>query len=189
MTRTTPDLAPPSPKLRATSASTYEPRQIWSVSGPQTQRLFSGIGFRTWSPLTPGRDLHFRKHYSSDSSVPEENFFDLGSEIIKEAITKGDPSFLPNPLSYLKSEIRSATLSIWQDNWNNVETGRSTHDIVPRVPKRPVEWNREELMFVTGQGPFPSFLHRFNLRTHDNCSYGEKGDPMHYATKCRFALS
>ncbi|GBM50524.1 hypothetical protein AVEN_160746-1 [Araneus ventricosus] len=44
-------------------------------------------------------------------------------------------------------------------------------------------------MFVTGHGPFPSYLHRFNLRTHDNCSCGEKGDPMYYATKCRFTLS
>ncbi|GBL84308.1 hypothetical protein AVEN_118679-1 [Araneus ventricosus] len=44
-------------------------------------------------------------------------------------------------------------------------------------------------MFVTGHGPFPSYLHRFNLRTHDNCSCGEKGYPMHYATKCRFILS
>ncbi|GBN60950.1 hypothetical protein AVEN_185690-1, partial [Araneus ventricosus] len=37
---------------------------------------------------------------------------------------------------------------------------------------------REELMFVTGHGPFPSYLHRFNLRTHDNCLRGEKGDPI-----------
>ncbi|GBN67980.1 hypothetical protein AVEN_80132-1 [Araneus ventricosus] len=44
-------------------------------------------------------------------------------------------------------------------------------------------------MFVTGHGSFPSYLHRFNLRTHDNCSCGEKGDPMHYATKCPFTLS
>ncbi|GBM94049.1 hypothetical protein AVEN_124550-1 [Araneus ventricosus] len=44
-------------------------------------------------------------------------------------------------------------------------------------------------MSVTGHGPFPSYLHRFNLRAHDNCSCGEKGDPMHYATKCRFILS
>ncbi|GBN81380.1 hypothetical protein AVEN_161539-1 [Araneus ventricosus] len=76
-----------------------------------------------------------------------------------------------------------------QDNWDNGETGRSTHDIVPRVSNKPVGWNREEIMFVTGHGPFPSYLHRFNLRTRDNCSCGEKGDPMHYATKCRFTLS
>ncbi|GBM45726.1 hypothetical protein AVEN_156759-1 [Araneus ventricosus] len=90
--------------------------------------------------------------------------------------------------SLLKSGIRSAALSIWQDNWDNGETGRSTHDIVPRVSNKPVGWNREKLMFVTGHGPFPSYLHRFNLRTHGNRSYGEIGDPMHYATKCRFTL-
>ncbi|GBM62753.1 hypothetical protein AVEN_89865-1 [Araneus ventricosus] len=88
-----------------------------------------------------------------------------------------------------KSEIKSDALSIWQDNWDNGETDRSTHDIVTRVSNKPVGWNREEIMFVTGHGPFPSYLHRFNLRTHDNCSCGEKGDPIHYATKCRFTLS
>ncbi|GBN40880.1 hypothetical protein AVEN_70917-1 [Araneus ventricosus] len=66
----------------------------------------------------------------------------LGNEcadkLAKEAITKGDPFFLPKPLSYLKSEIKSAALSIWQDNWDNGETGRSTHDIVPRVSNKPV---------------------------------------------------
>ncbi|GBL87832.1 hypothetical protein AVEN_192017-1 [Araneus ventricosus] len=114
---------------------------------------------------------------------------ECADQLAKEAITKGDPCFLPKPLSYLKSEIRSAALSIWQDNWDNGETVRSTHDIVPRVTNKPVGWNREELMFVTGHGPFLSYLHRFNLRTHDNCSCGENGDPMHHATKCRFTLS
>ncbi|GBM27304.1 hypothetical protein AVEN_222380-1 [Araneus ventricosus] len=93
-------------------------------------------------------------------------------QLAKEAITKGDPFFLPKLLSYLKYEIRSAALSIWQDNWDNEETVRCTHDIVSRVSNKPVGWYREELMFVTGHGPFPSCLHRFNLRTHDNCSCG-----------------
>ncbi|GBN00258.1 hypothetical protein AVEN_160122-1 [Araneus ventricosus] len=44
-------------------------------------------------------------------------------------------------------------------------------------------------MFIIGHGPFPSYLHRFNLRTHDKCSCEEIGDPMHYATKYRFTLS
>ncbi|GBO39416.1 hypothetical protein AVEN_55597-1, partial [Araneus ventricosus] len=80
---------------------------------------------------------------------------ECADQLAKEAITKGNPFFLPKPLSYLKSEIKSAALSIWQDNWNNGETGRSTHDIVPRVSNKPVGWNGEELMFVTGHGPFP----------------------------------
>ncbi|GBM28962.1 hypothetical protein AVEN_232052-1 [Araneus ventricosus] len=83
----------------------------------------------------------------------------------------------------------SAALSVWEGNWDNRETARSKHDIVPRVSNKPVGWHREELMFVTGHGLFTSYLHRFNLRTHDSCSCGEKGDPMHYVTKCRFTLS
>ncbi|GBL97100.1 hypothetical protein AVEN_254136-1 [Araneus ventricosus] len=103
---------------------------------------------------------------------------ECADQLAKEAITKGDPFFLPKPHSYLKSEIRSAALSIWQDNWDNGETERSTQDIVPRVSNKPVGWKREELIFFTGHGTFPSYLHRFNLRTHDNCLCGEKGDPM-----------
>ncbi|GBL87300.1 hypothetical protein AVEN_270557-1 [Araneus ventricosus] len=115
---------------------------------------------------------------------------ECADQLAKEAITKGDPFFPPKPLSYLKSEIRLAALSIWQDNWDNGETGRSTHDIVPGISNKTVEWYREELMFVTRHEPFPSsYLHPFNLRTHDNCSCGEEGDSMHYATKCRFTLS
>ncbi|GBL82502.1 hypothetical protein AVEN_252619-1 [Araneus ventricosus] len=60
---------------------------------------------------------------------------------------------------------RSSALIIWQDNWNNGETGSSTHNLVPRVSNKPVGWNREELMFVTGHGPFPSYLRRFKHMT------------------------
>ncbi|GBM74163.1 hypothetical protein AVEN_206700-1 [Araneus ventricosus] len=87
---------------------------------------------------------------------------ECADELAKDAITKGDSFFLANPLSFLKSEIKPAALSIWQDNWNNGETGRSTHDIVPIVSNKPVGWNREELMFVTGHGSFPSYLQSSN---------------------------
>ncbi|GBM36484.1 hypothetical protein AVEN_249676-1 [Araneus ventricosus] len=87
---------------------------------------------------------------------------ECADQLTKEAITKGDPFFLPKKLSYLKSEIRSAALSIWRDNWDNGETGHSTHDIVSRVSNKPVGWNVEELIFVTGQGPFPSYLQSSN---------------------------
>ncbi|GBN14699.1 hypothetical protein AVEN_54955-1 [Araneus ventricosus] len=53
---------------------------------------------------------------------------ECADQLAKEAITKGDPCLLPKPLSHLKSEIRSAAFSIRQDNWDNGETGRSTHD-------------------------------------------------------------
>ncbi|GBN48509.1 hypothetical protein AVEN_7894-1, partial [Araneus ventricosus] len=44
---------------------------------------------------------------------------EFADQLAKEAITKGDPFLLPKPLSYLKAKIKSAALSIWQDNWDN----------------------------------------------------------------------
>ncbi|GBM11404.1 hypothetical protein AVEN_275194-1 [Araneus ventricosus] len=87
---------------------------------------------------------------------------ECADQLAKGTITKGDSFFLPKPLFYLNSEIRSAALSIWQDNWDNGETGSSTHHIVPRVSNKPVGWNREELLFVTGHWPFPSYLQSSN---------------------------
>ncbi|GBN88153.1 Endothelial zinc finger protein induced by tumor necrosis factor alpha [Araneus ventricosus] len=87
----------------------------------------------------------------------------IGNECADQrSYLKSNPFFLPEPLSYLKYEIKSAVLNIWQDNWDNGETGRSTHDIVPRVSNKPVGWNREEIMFATGHRPFPSYLQSSN---------------------------
>ncbi|GBM20908.1 hypothetical protein AVEN_253712-1 [Araneus ventricosus] len=173
MTRTTPELT--------SSLQTSTPYQREDVRPPaydltcsrsHTRRFFSRLRFRN----PPAEGLPPRPLGCGNKECADQ--------LAKEAISKGDPFFLPKPLSYLKSEIKSAALNIWQDNWDNEETGLSTHDIVPRVSNKPIGWNREEIMFVTGHGPFLSYLHLFNLLTHDNCSCGEKGDPMHYATKC-----
>ncbi|GBN74277.1 hypothetical protein AVEN_146463-1 [Araneus ventricosus] len=54
MTRTTSELAPPSPNFRATPtggrlATTYD----LACNRPHTRRIFSGIGFRTCDPPVP----------------------------------------------------------------------------------------------------------------------------------------
>ncbi|GBN60308.1 hypothetical protein AVEN_139406-1, partial [Araneus ventricosus] len=54
MTRTAPELAPPSPNFRATPrggrlATAYD----LACNRPHTRRIFSGIGFRTCDPPVP----------------------------------------------------------------------------------------------------------------------------------------
>ncbi|GBM34470.1 hypothetical protein AVEN_106711-1 [Araneus ventricosus] len=44
-------------------------------------------------------------------------------------------------------------------------------------------------MFVTGHGPFPTYLKRFNMRSSDSCGGGNLGNPLHYATSCLFTTS
>ncbi|GBN85905.1 hypothetical protein AVEN_226176-1 [Araneus ventricosus] len=44
--------------------------------------------------------------------------------------------------------------------------------------------------FSTGQGPFPSYLKRFNLASTANCKcVNTNGTPLHYATECILTTS
>ncbi|GBM42147.1 hypothetical protein AVEN_99064-1 [Araneus ventricosus] len=68
-------------------------------------------------------------------------------------------------------------------------TGRSVHKVFKRVHLKPAFWTREKILFVTGHGPFPSFLNCFHLSYGESCACGEVGDPTHYATSCPLTLS
>ncbi|GBM46633.1 hypothetical protein AVEN_181210-1 [Araneus ventricosus] len=160
------------------ASSLHRPIKIWTDSLSSLMAILNPKSHRSivreiQTLLLSHKHIHLRWLKAHVGYLGNE----CADQLAKEAITKGDPFLLPKPLSYLKAEVKSAALSIWQDNWDNGKTGSSTHDIVPRVSNKPVGWNREEIMFVTGHGPFPSYLLRFNLRTHGNCSCGEKGDP------------
>ncbi|GBM18455.1 hypothetical protein AVEN_66815-1 [Araneus ventricosus] len=45
--------------------------------------------------------------------------------LAKEATTDGIPASLPFPKSYLKNQLLQPSLSRWQAEWDNGETGRS----------------------------------------------------------------
>ncbi|GBN41348.1 hypothetical protein AVEN_175785-1 [Araneus ventricosus] len=69
------------------------------------------------------------------------------------------------------------------------KTGRSAYKVFKTVDIKLVFWSREEILFVTGNCPFPSFLNLFHLSDSDSCAFGEVGDPIHYATSCPLTLS
>ncbi|GBM98079.1 hypothetical protein AVEN_176946-1 [Araneus ventricosus] len=79
----------------------------------------------------------------------------------------------------LKQHLQELFLRKWQNLWDNGNTGRSVHKELKTVHIKPVFWTSEEILFVTGHGPFPSFLTRFHLSDSDSCACGEVGDPMH----------
>ncbi|GBM96541.1 hypothetical protein AVEN_6301-1 [Araneus ventricosus] len=72
MTRTTPELAPPSPNFRATPtggplATTYD----LAYNRPHTRRIFGGIGFRNCDPPVPrSRPYHYATAASNNSRTP-----------------------------------------------------------------------------------------------------------------------
>ncbi|GBM44936.1 hypothetical protein AVEN_126359-1 [Araneus ventricosus] len=74
-----------------------------------------------------------------------------------------------NPRSELKQHLQELLLKKWQNLWDNGNTGRSVHKVLKTVHLKPVFWILEEIVFVTGHGPFPSFLNRFHLSDIDYC--------------------
>ncbi|GBM15023.1 hypothetical protein AVEN_113157-1 [Araneus ventricosus] len=93
------------------------------------------------------------------------------------------------PKSFIKTFLRQKMLATWQMAWDDGDTGRLIHNIIPKVSLHPINWTRNEVLFFTGHGPFPSFLNRFNLAETSFCSCGEIGTPIHYATVCLLTTS
>ncbi|GBL75329.1 hypothetical protein AVEN_194540-1 [Araneus ventricosus] len=90
------------------------------------------------------------------------------------------PVELPKP--FIKTFLRQKMLATWQMAWDDGGTGRLIHNIIPKVSLQPINWTRNEILFFTGHGPFPSFLQRFNLAETSFCSCGGIDTPIHYAT-------
>ncbi|GBO30246.1 hypothetical protein AVEN_81606-1 [Araneus ventricosus] len=68
--------------------------------------------------------------------------------------------------------------------------GKSTFNILPRVLTQPCYWKREEILFFTEHGQFPSYLKTFNLASTANYPCGNtNGTPSHYATECILTAS
>ncbi|GBN30928.1 hypothetical protein AVEN_183436-1 [Araneus ventricosus] len=113
----------------------------------------------------------------------------IADTLTKEATTDGIPTSLPFPKNFLKKQLLQLSLSRWQAEWDNGETGRSVYSIIPKLSNKQLHWSRECIQFATGHGPFPSYLKRFGLHPTDYCGCGEIGNPLHYATRWPLILS
>ncbi|GBO01829.1 hypothetical protein AVEN_255447-1 [Araneus ventricosus] len=102
--------------------------------------------------------------------------------LAKKATREGIPTYIPAPRNHIKSLLQKESIIRWQKEWDNGETGRSVHNVLPKVKTTPTPGQRPEIMFVTGHGPFPTYLKRFNIRSSDSCGCGNLGNPLHYAT-------
>ncbi|GBN02552.1 hypothetical protein AVEN_89519-1 [Araneus ventricosus] len=85
--------------------------------------------------------------------------------------------------AFLKTHLKKHLIQEWQRTWDDVTTGRPIQNIIPKVTFHPVCWTREEILFFTQHGPFPSYFNRFKILP-SNCSCGQVGTPLHYATEC-----
>ncbi|GBN79524.1 hypothetical protein AVEN_200447-1 [Araneus ventricosus] len=72
-----------------------------------------------------------------------------------------------------KKKRHAISTQLWQNEWDNSDTGRNVHLILPKVKTPSAPWQRPEIMFAMGHSPFPTYLKRFILRTTDCCGCGK----------------
>ncbi|GBM44375.1 hypothetical protein AVEN_147384-1 [Araneus ventricosus] len=97
----------------------------------------------------------------------------------KKAALEGIPTQYAEPRSFLKKKLHAISTQLWQNEW---DTGRNVPLILPKVKTFPAPWQRPEIMFATGHGPFSTYFKRSGLRTTDCCGCGELGIPLNFAT-------
>ncbi|GBM95144.1 hypothetical protein AVEN_249011-1 [Araneus ventricosus] len=65
--------------------------------------------------------------------------------LAKKATQEGIPTFIPAPRNHIKSLLQKEFIIRWQKEWDNGETGRSVHNVLPKVKKTPTPWQRPEI--------------------------------------------
>ncbi|GBN05489.1 hypothetical protein AVEN_91059-1 [Araneus ventricosus] len=108
----------------------------------------------------------------------------------KQATSEGQQIiYIPAPRSYLIKRLGEISSQKWQIQWDTGKTGGNIYQIQPKVQTTPIPWQRSEIHFTTGHGPFPTYLHRFHLKSTDFCGCDEQGSPIHYSTECPLTSS
>ncbi|GBM92098.1 hypothetical protein AVEN_96541-1 [Araneus ventricosus] len=83
---------------------------------------------------------------------------EAADELAMKATQEGIPTYIPAPRNHIKSLLQKESIIRWQKEWDNGETGRSVHNVFPKVKITPTPCQRPEIMFFTGRGPFPTYL-------------------------------
>ncbi|GBO05144.1 hypothetical protein AVEN_266012-1 [Araneus ventricosus] len=79
---------------------------------------------------------------------------DAADVLAKKATKEGIPTFIPAPRNHTKSLLQKESIIRWQKEWDNGETGRSVHKVLPKVMTTLTSWQRPEIKFITGHDPF-----------------------------------
>ncbi|GFV60198.1 uncharacterized protein TNCV_1924401, partial [Trichonephila clavipes] len=132
------------------------------------------------SPVVKVSD-HVR-HVMSSSSVP------LKTHRVEErcssrwcvATTNGVGVSVPAPSSYVIKFLQNKLIQDCESWCSNSNTGLRVKLYFPRHILDISPHSSYVTQFLTNQGPFASYLHRFKLKPTTNCLCGSVGDANHY---------
>lgn len=85
----------------------------------------------------------------------------------------------------LKTKLKQTAKNIWQKNWNNIDKGRWTHQLIPQVSYELTSDNYYMTQLLTAHGRFGSHLYKIKIRTSPGCICGAiEASLPHYLMDC-----
>lgn len=90
-----------------------------------------------------------------------------------------------------KREMRHEIERRHKEMWDTAATTRRTYHFLPVLAEIPNQFSPSPglVQYLTGHGPYPAYLSRFNLRENDQCECGKIGTscsvPVQPDTQCR----
>ncbi|GFS61554.1 putative 115 kDa protein in type-1 retrotransposable element R1DM [Trichonephila clavipes] len=110
----------------------------------------------------------------------------IDSNVGFAVVYDGEVFSIPAPRSFLSSSLNKFILESWTSSWNGCNTGLRVKRFFnnPKLNILPI--SKYLVHFLTNHGPFPAYLHRFNLLPSPNCLCGSPGDADHYVFHCLF---
>lgn len=111
---------------------------------------------------------------------------ELADALAKEATTKTPiENKIKLPISYIKKEAIIERNKKWQQEWTNATQGRLTHEVIQNVSTEFLSENPAINCFLTGHGPFLTYLKKFQKIEKEECVCGEGvGNSQHYLLYC-----
>ncbi|KAG5867382.1 hypothetical protein JTB14_008498 [Gonioctena quinquepunctata] len=85
-----------------------------------------------------------------------------------------------------RRDVYKEIANLWQEMWSNSKKARRVYEIFPNLDRIPPYFNPTPglVHFLTGHGPYPQYLSRFNLKDNSLCECGEEGTPEHVVLEC-----
>lgn len=100
------------------------------------------------------------------------------------ALPVNETKALPLPPSHIKMHYSKLLHQRWQLQWDEDDTGRLLYEYLPKVKRDRLFGSPAVNAFLTGHGPFLSYLERFRILNSSQCSCGEEGTAIHYLCYC-----
>ncbi|GBM29165.1 hypothetical protein AVEN_50201-1 [Araneus ventricosus] len=111
---------------------------------------------------------------------------ELADQQAKLAITSGEKFVIPAPYYHLKGLLKNYIVNKWNEYWNSYDSasGIRVRGYINQVSPKFLIHNKFLIYFLSGHGPFPSYLHRFKFLDSPHCICGMLGDADHYIFSC-----